>query len=144
VPTTNPRQSVTQAFKTILDQASIGVTVYEEMPVGGAPQRSVVFTLVTGTNRSPAIGMQFSDSVRALEESFRLQIDCYYDDPDKANALSDHVQQIIADSLDVLRDAHDIHDIRKVIDTNMPAEDPSLKEWRKLMQYTFYTHRAIT
>lgn len=144
MPSTTPRQDVRSAFKTILEAANLGVTVYERMPYEGAEPRSVVLTLVSGSNQSPGIGARFSQTQRAFENRFRLQVDCYHDDKAEADKLADKVEQAIMDRLDVLRSTYDIHDVRKIVDSDTLPPDPTLHETRILMDFEFFTHRAVT
>ncbi len=82
-----PRESIRIAFKTILDAAGLGVTVYPRLPFEGADPRSVVLTVVSGLNRSPGMGLRRSTVKRGFEEQFRLQVDFYYDDKTEVRAL---------------------------------------------------------
>jgi hypothetical protein len=144
LPGTTPRQDARAAFKTILDQANLGVTVYDHMPYEGAEQRSVVLTMVSGVSRRPSLGLRISASMRALEEHHRLQIDCYYDDPVECGKLADKVEQAIMDHLDELEFTYDVHDVSKVTDIDTTPPDATLRESRIIMDFEFYTHRAIS
>lgn len=144
MPSTTPRQDVRAAFKTILTQANLGVIVYERMPYEGAEPRSVILTLVSGSNRSPGIGARFSSTQRAFEVTHRMQVDVYHDDKAECEKLADRVEQAIMDHLDTLRNTHDVHDVRKIVDTDTLPEDPLLRQTRILMDFEFFTHRAVT
>lgn len=144
MPSTTPRQNVRSAFKTILVAANLGVTVHERMPYEGAEQRSVVLQLVSGSNRSPGIGLRFSSAERATEEPRRIQIDCYHDDPAEAEKLADKVGQAIMDHLDVLRSTYDIHHVRMSVEIDTLPDDPLVKLTRIRQDWEFFTHRAVT
>lgn len=144
MPTTTPRQDVRAAFKAILDAAALGVPVHERRPYEGAEIRSVVLTLVSGSNQVPSLGMQHSSTERALESRYRLQIDCYHDEQTECERLADKVDQAITDHLETLRSTYDIHDVKKIVDTDTAPPEPGLHEGRILMDYEFYTHRTVT
>ena len=143
---TTPRENVRAAFKTVLDAANLGVTVYDRRASEGEEQRSVVLTVVSGSNRSPGVGLRRSTSKRGLEEWFRLQVDCYYDDKTEVGKLADKVEQALMDAIDTLRATHDIHDLRKVMDTDSVPAGATVGSTltRVLMDFTFYTHRELT
>jgi hypothetical protein len=48
------------------------------------------------------------------------------------------------DRLDILRGTYDIHDVRKIVDTDTLPEEPTLRLARVLMDFEFFTHRAVT
>lgn len=144
MPTTTPRQDARAAFKAILDSANLGVTVHDRMPYEGAEQRSVVLTLVSGVSRHPALGNQVTATQRALEEHHRIQVDCYYDGQVEVEKLADKVEQAIMDHLDELESTYDVHNVNKVADVDTAPLDSSLRESRILMDFEFYTHRAVT
>lgn len=144
MPSTTPRSDARATFKAILDQANLGVAVHDRMPYEGTEQRSVVLTLVSGVTRKPAIGIRIREELRAFEEHHRIQIDCYSDDQEECEKLADKVEQAIMDRLDELESLYDIHDIKKVVDIDTAPADPMLRESRILMDFDFYTHRAVT
>jgi len=143
---TTPRESVRAAFKTILEAAGLDVTVYDRLPFEGAEERSVVLTQISGLNRSPGIGLRKSTSKRGLENWYRFQVDCYYDDKTEASKLADKVEQALMEAIDTLRATYDIHDLRKVGDSDSAPAGATVgsKEARILMEFTFYTHRELT
>jgi len=144
VPSTTPRQDVRAAFKAILDAGNLGVTVHGCMPYEGAEQRSVVLTLVSGFSRRSALGLRITSEMRALEEHHRIQIDCYHDDQAECEKLADNVEQAIMDHLDELESTYDVHNVSKVTDIDATPPDSTLRESRILMDFDFYTHRAVT
>lgn len=144
MPSTTPRADIRTAFKTILDQANLGVTVYERMPYEGAEQRSVVLTLVSGVSKKPALGLRITSDTRALEEHHRIQVDCYYDDHAEVEKLADKVEQAIMDHVDTLENTYDVHDVRKAVDIDTTPPDATLRESRIILGFEFYTHRAVT
>ncbi len=140
---TSPRVSIRNAFKALLEAANLGVTIHKRQPNLGADPRSVVLTIVTGSSRSPSIGLRRSADKRALEMHYRLQVDCYSDESD-VDALADKVEQTISDAAEGLRSGFDIHDLRKSIDSDtLPAETGGSGS-RVMMEFTFYTHRELT
>jgi hypothetical protein len=140
---TTPRASVRAAFKAILEAANLGVTIHEHLPYPGADPRSVVLTIVSGTNRSPSIGLRKDPTKRGFEEQYRLQLDCY-DDDSAVDALADKVEQVLVDAIDTLAKAYDIHDVRKIADIDFPPDQTPSTEGRVIMDFTFYTHRELT
>jgi hypothetical protein len=143
---TTPRESVRAAFKTILEAADLGVTVYDRLPFEGAEERSVVLTQISGLNRSPGIGLRKSTSKRGLENWYRFQVDCYYDDKTEVSKLADKVEQALMEAIDTLRATYDIHDLRKVADSDSAPAGAAVgtRLARILMEFTFYTHRELT
>jgi hypothetical protein len=103
MPSTTTRADAKDAFKAILDAAQLGVPVFRDLPPEGAPVPSVVLTLVSGGSRSGAIGLQETETQRALEERHRIQIDCYHDDKVECDRVADQVEQAIVDREDTLR-----------------------------------------
>ena len=143
---TTPRESVRTAFKAILDAANLGVTVHDRMPFEGAGDRAVVLTQASGLNRSPGIGLRRSTSKRGLENWYRLQVDCYYDDKVEVGKLADKVEQALMGAIDTLRATYDIHDLRKAADTDSAPAGATVgsREARVVMEFTFHTHRELT
>jgi hypothetical protein len=149
---TTPREDVRVAFKTILDAASLGVTVYKELPFEGADQRSVVLSMVSGTSRSPGVGMygtKAGATGRAVREEYRLQVDVNYDDKAQCHVLADAVEQAIWNAHDTLRDTYDIHGLQKMLDVDALPYGASLRmpvltrEARVIMDWMFWTHRKV-
>ena len=143
MPSTTPRQDARAAFKAILDAANLGVPVFDRMPYEGAEQRSVVLTLVSGVSRPSALGNQITPTQQAIEEHYRIQIDCYYDDQTQAGMLAGKVEQAIMDAVDTLASTYDIHDVRKPQDMDGAPPDPTLRECRVILEFTFYNHRTV-
>lgn len=144
MPGTTPLQDILAAFKAVLDAAALGVRICEEMPYDGAPNRSVVLTPAAGFTKNPAIGLWITSTMRALEEHCRLQIDVYYDDQAKCRSLADRVNQAIVDHASELCSSHDIHDLKRVLGPIPGPTDRDVRESRLLIDYDFYTHRAMT
>lgn len=140
---TTPRASVRNAFKAILEAANLGVTIHEHLLYPGADPRSVVLTIISGSNRSPSIGLRRTSTKRGFEEQYRLQLDCY-DDASIVDALADKVEQALVDALDTFEKAYDIHNLRKITDIDRPADSTPSTEGRVIMDFTFYTHRELT
>jgi hypothetical protein len=138
---TMPRESLRAAFKAVLDAAELDVTIHERLPYEGADPRSVVLTIVSGTSRSPGIGLRKSADKRGFEEQYRLQVDCY-DDRLEVGKLADKVEQTLVDAIDTLERAYDVHNLRKAVDSDRAPTDS--REGRVLMEFTFYTHRELT
>lgn len=142
---TTPRESIRAAFAAVLDAADLGVRIHDRLPYEGADSRSVVFTIVSGTSRSPGIGLRRSADKRAFEEQYRLQVDCY-DDRLEVGKLADKVEQTLVDAVDLLESGYDIHNLRKTVDSDRAptGAGPGSREGRVLMEFTFYTHRELT
>ncbi len=143
-----PRESIRAAFKAVLDAANLGVTVYSRLPFEGADVRSVVLTIISGTSKSPGIGLRKDVPKRGLMEQYRLQVDCNYDDKTECGKLADVTEQALMDSIDTLRDTYDIHNLRKVLDIDtLPlgssASDILTREARVLLDFQFWTHREL-
>jgi len=143
MPGTTSLQDILAAFKTVLDSASLGVTVYEEQPYGGAKERSVVLTPVAGHTARPALGLRITSTMRALEEHCRLQIDCYYDDQAKCRSLTDQVSQALFDHADEFAQTYDIHDLRRVLGPIPGPGEAHVRQSRILMDWEFYSYRAV-
>ncbi len=130
----------------MLDAANLGVTVYDRLPFEGADPRSVVLTVVSGVNRSFGVGLRKSATKRGVEEQFRLQVDCNYDDKTGVGVLADSVEQVLMEAIDTLAN-NDIHGLRKVADIDtLPAgmgTTPLTREARVLMDFQFYTTREL-
>lgn len=124
--------------------------MFDRLPFDGADQRSVVLTIISGTSKSPGIGLRKSTTKRGLMEQYRLQVDVNYDDKTECGKLADKVEQTIWDAHDTLRDTYDIHGLRKVLDVDtLPLGtslrmDVIIREARVLMDFEFYTHRELT
>lgn len=129
-----------------MDAANLGVTVHDRQPFEGADPKSVVLTVVSGTNRSPGVGLRKSTVKRGVEEQFRLQVDCYYDDKTEVGKLADKVEQALMDAVDAFHTTYDIHGLRKAADVDtLPAGSaPLTREARVLMDFIFYTSRELT
>jgi hypothetical protein len=140
---TTPRASVRAAFRAVLEAASLGVTIHERLPYLGADPRSVVLTIVSGTSRSPSIGLRKDASKRGFELQYRLQLDCY-DDISGVDALADKVEQALIDAAEELKSGYGIHNLRKAADIDSaPSQTPST-EGRVILEFTFYAHRELT
>lgn len=144
IASTTPRQDVQAAFKTLLDSAGLGVKVYERHPNEGVESRSVVLTIFGGPSSKPAIGLTIGHNMRGVKENYRLQVDCYHNNPTNAEQLADIIVQTIMDHRDVLKTRYGIEDLKKVLDIPAPPEDPMLREFRIILDFTFNIHRAVT
>jgi len=145
MPSTTPRRDVKDAFKTVLDAALLGVPVLRDLPPGeGAPVPSVVLTLVSGSSRSGAIGLQETKTQRALEEHHRIQIDCYHDNKVECDRVADQVEQAIVDHEDTLRSTYRIENVQKVDDADVPIPNEFGRQCRVRMDFGFITYRALT
>ena len=130
------------------------VTVYDRLPFEGADIRSVVLTLISGTSKSPGVGMYGGPKTdpisRTVMNQYRLQVDCNYDDKEGCANLADAVEQAIWDAHDDLRENHDIHGIQKVLDIDTLPLGASIRvpvltrEARVIMDLVFWTHRQVT
>jgi hypothetical protein len=136
---------VRAAFVAVLEAANLGVTIHDRLPYEGADSRSVVLTIVSGTSRSPGIGLRRSTDKRGFEEQYRLQVDCY-DDRLEVGKLADKVEQALVDAIDSLELGYDIHNLRKAADSDRAptGAGPGSREGRVLIEFTFYTHRELT
>jgi hypothetical protein len=150
---TTPREDVRAAFVTILTDANLGVSIYKELPFEGADQRSIVLTMVSGTSRSPGVGMYGGPAAnptgRAVMNLYHLQVDINYDDKAGCSQLADQVEQAIWEAHEELRDTYDIHGLQKVLDIDTLPLGASLRmpvltrEARVIMDWTFWTHRQL-
>lgn len=147
---TTPRESAIQAFFTILEAANLGVTVYDRLPPEGADTRSVYLTIVSGTSKSPGIGLRGKDpSHRGVMEQYHLQVDCNSDDKKSCSKLADAVEQAIMNAIDTLRTTYDIHNVRKILDVDTLPLGASVRlpvltrEARVIMDFQFWTHRQL-
>jgi len=145
-----PRESVRAAFVAILTAANLGVTIYDGLPFDGADTRSVVIRTVSGTSKSPGVGLRKSTTKRGFMAYYRLQLDINYDDRAGVTTLADQVEQAIMDAIDTLRTTYDIHGLRKMLDVDALPIGASVRipiltrEARVIMDFTFWTHRELT
>lgn len=161
-----PRESIRLAFKAVLDAevvsgatgalATLAPTIYDRLPFEGADTRSVYLSIVSGTSKSPGVGMRGAAPSggtgmmgRAVMDTYRLQVDCNYDDKEACAQLADAVEQAIWEAHDDLRDNHDIHGLQKVLDVDTLPLGASLRmpvltrEARVILDFTFWTHRQL-
>jgi hypothetical protein len=143
MPSTKTRSEAKDAFKRILDAAMLGSPVFRDKPDEGAPVPSVVFTLITGVSRIGAIGLQESPTQRALEERYRIQIDCYHNDKVECDALADAVEQAIVDDEETLRSTYGIENVQKLDDSDVAPENEFARYSRVRMDFGFTTYRAV-
>jgi hypothetical protein len=143
MPSTTTRADAKDAFKAILDAAQLGVPVFRDLPPEGAPAPSVVLTLVSGSSRSGAIGLQETKTQRALEERHRIQIDSYHDDKVECDAVADQVEQAIVDHEDALRSTYGIENVQKVDDADVSMPNELSRQCRVRMDFGFITYRAV-
>ena len=144
MPSTTTRRDAKDAFKALLDAALVDVPVFRDQPPGeGVPVPSVVLTLVTGNSRSGAIGLQETETQRALEERHRIQIDCYHDDKVECDRVADQVEQAIMDHEDTLRSTYGIENVQKVDDADVSMPNELSRQCRVRMDFGFITYRAV-
>ena len=133
----------------VLDTANLGVTVYDRLPFEGADTRSVVLSIVSGTSKSPGVGLRKGPTKRGLMEQYHLQVDCNYDDKEGCAELADSVEQALMNAIDTFRATYDIHGLRKMVDVDALPLGASLRipvltrEARVIMDFTFWTHREL-
>jgi len=143
MPSTTTRANAKDAFKAILDAAQLGVPVFRDLPSDGAPSPSVVLALVSGSSRSGAIGLQETQTQRALEEKYRIQIDCYHDDKSACDAVADQVEQAIVDHEDTLCSTYGIENVHKMDDADVSMPNELSRQCRIRMDFGFTTYRAV-
>jgi hypothetical protein len=143
MPSTTTRRDAKDAFKVILDAAALGVPVFRDLPAEGAPVPSVVLTLVSGSNRNGAIGLQETQTQRALEERHRIQIDCYHDDKVECDRVADQVEQAIVDHEDMLRSTYGIENVHKDDDADVSMPNELSRQCRVRMDFGFIMYRAV-
>jgi hypothetical protein len=125
------------------------VTVYDRLPFEGADTRSVVLSIVSGTSRSPGVGLRKDSDQRGFMVQYHLQVDCNSDDKQTCAELADAVEQAIMDSVDTLRTTYDIHGVRKMLDIDSLPLGASLRipaitrEARVILDFVFWTHRQL-
>ncbi len=143
MPSTTTRADAKDAFKAILDAAQLGVPVFRDLSPEGAPAPSVVLTIVSGSSRSGAIGLQETETQRALEERHRIQIDCYHDDKVECDRVADQVEQAIVDHEGILRSTYGIENVQKVDDADVSMPNEFSRQCRVQMDFGFITYRAV-
>jgi hypothetical protein len=143
MPSTTTRADAKDAFKAILDAAQLGVPVFRDLPPEGAPAPSVVLTLVSGSSRSGAIGLQETKTQRAFEERHRIQIDCYHDDKVECDRVADQVEQAIVDHEGALCSTYGIENAQKVDDADVSMPNELSRQCRVRMDFGFITYRAV-
>jgi hypothetical protein len=125
------------------------VTVYDGLPFEGADTRSVVIRTVSGTSKSPGVGLRKDPTKRGLILQYRLQIDVNYDDRQGCTTLADSVEQALVNAIDTLRSTYDIHNLRKMLDVDALAIGQSVRmpvltrEARVILDFMFWTHREL-
>lgn len=140
---TTTRRDIKDTFKTLLDAATLGVPVYRDKPPEGVPVPSVVFTLISGVSRTGSIGRQESPTQLALEEWYRLQIDCYYDDSVECDNLAGKVEQAIVEHEDALRSTYGVENVQKLDDGDVGPQNEMSRECRIRMDFGFTMYRAV-
>jgi hypothetical protein len=144
-----PRASVRAAFIAILTAANPGVQIYDGLPFEGADTRSVVIRVVSGTSRSPGVGLRKDATKRGLMMQYRMQIDVNYDDRAGVTTLADSVEQALMNAVDTFRTTYDIHGLRKMLDVDALPIGASVRipvltrEARVIMDFMFWTHRQL-
>lgn len=132
-----------------MDAANLGVTVYDRLPYEGADQNSVVLTIISGTSKSPGVGLRKDPGKRGFMEQYRLQVDVNNSDKTACSQLADAVEQALTDAIDTLRSTYDIHGLRKVMDVDTLPLGASLRttvltrEARVILDFQFWTHRQL-
>lgn len=140
-----PRGDAKDAFKVVLDAAMLGVPVLRDQEPGqGAPVPSVDLGLVSGVSRTGAIGRQESETQCALEEWYRIQIDCYENNKVDCDALADAVAQAIVDHEDTFERVYGIENVHKLDDADVAFGNELAKECRVRMDFGFTTYRAVS
>jgi hypothetical protein len=140
---TTTRRDAKDAFKAILDAALLGIPVFRDLPPEGAPVPSIVLTLASGSSRSSSIGLQETQTQRALEERHRIQIDCYHDDKVECDRVADQVEQSIVDHEDVLRSTYGIENVHKDDDADVSMPNELSRQCRVRMDFGFIMYRAV-
>ncbi len=143
MPSTTTRGDAKDAFKAILDAAELEVPVLRDLPYEGAPVPSIVLTLVSGSSRSGAIGLQETVTERALEEHHRIQIDCYHNGKVECDALADAVEQTIVDGEDTLCSTHGIENVQKLDDSDVAPRNEMARESRVRLDFGFIIYRTV-
>ena len=137
---TKTRSNAMDAFTAILEAALVDIPILRDLP---APVPSVVLTLVSGVSRSGAIGLQESETQRALEEGYRIQIDCYHNSKVECDTLADAVEQAIVDHEEALNSTYGIENIHKMDDADVARANELSNERRVRMDFGFTTYRAV-
>jgi hypothetical protein len=140
---------VRAAFVAILTAANLGVTIYDRLPFEGADQNSVYLTIISGTTKSPGLGLRENPGKRELMAQYRLQVDVNADDKKVCSQIADAVEQALMNAIDTLRSTYDIHGLRKILDVDTLALGQSVRmpvltrEARVIMGFMFWTHRQL-
>ena len=129
------------AFTTILEAALLDIPILRDLP---ASVPSIVLTLVSGVSRSGAIGLQESETQRALEERHRIQIDCYHNSKVECDALADAVEQAIVDHEETLDSTYGIENAGKMDDADVAPVNEMSNERRVRLDFGFTMYRALS
>lgn len=123
--------------------------MYDRLPFEGADQNSVILAIVSGTSKSPGVGLRKDATKRGLMMNYRIQIDVNNSDKAACSVLADAVEQALMNAVDTFRSTYDIHNIRKMLDVDALPLGASLRipvltrEARVILDFTFWTHREL-
>jgi len=137
-----PRSNLRNALYTILSEAELGVEVLDRLPYEGAPQQSVVLTIVSGSSKKP-MGKRIAADKSGAMLRFRVQIDVYHDVAATCESIAEKVEKAIFGNLATLKSTYGISDVNKIVDTDVGAPSGE-RESRILMDFECETELIVS
>jgi hypothetical protein len=132
------RETIRAAFKAVLDDADLGVTVYDREPDPGFDLNSVVISVITGTNQSSGLGSG------NFHESWRVQLSIFNTDPEALGVLAVKVSNAILAATSTFASTYGIKKLMKIVDSDMGRRDRTVHEFQIVQDYSFETDLAIS
>ena len=130
------RETIRAAFKTVLDDADLGVTVYDREPDPGFDMNSIVIYMISGSNAGSGLGSG------NFHESWRVQLSIYNTDVIACGVLAVSASNAILAALSTFESTYGIKNLRKLVDTDMGRQDPNVHEFQIVQDYSFETDLA--
>jgi len=134
---TTPRTTFRNAFYQVLASALASeIDIVKYRPPEGVPSRSIALNMVSGSNKRPGFGRRTDANKSGMMERFRVQIDVFEYDREQAEIYADKVEQAIIAALhSPFRTVHGIHDIRKIVDTDVGLTEQFAREAHSILDY---------
>ena len=134
-----PIATARQAFKTILDTASLDVAVERDgLPYGGAQDRSIVIQHVSGALETVG-GENWSSTEKGAWVVVHLQLDIWHSNPVQRDTLADQVLKTIETNRGTFKSAHNIQDLQCLELHDLPDPETGTQLYRKVIRYRMRT-----
>jgi hypothetical protein len=139
MPLTTPIATARQAFKTILDAASLGVAVERDgLPYGGARDRSIIIQHVTGAIETIG-GENYSATEKGGYTIVHLQLDIWQSNRVTRDTLADQVIALIESKRADFKATHNIQDLLCLELHDLPDPETGSQLYRKVIRYKMRT-----